>query len=195
MPAPETFGNLRVRRSPGGRGRPGIKGQSLTFFVAAVLLWHTPAWAQQLPTAQAVHFLEQATFGPTTADVAAVQSMGVVPWLDAQMQLPESQMPDGLDSNQVRSQLFLNMANGPDQVRQRMIFALSQIIVVSANKNNNGEELVPWVRLLLAQRLRQLPHAAARGDAQPDDGQVPRPGLQPQGVRRRRRRTRTTRAS
>ena len=29
-----------------------------------------------------------------------------------------------------------------------MMFALSQIIVVSANKNGSGEELTPWVRLL-----------------------------------------------
>jgi uncharacterized protein (DUF1800 family) len=40
------------------------------------------------------------------------------------------------------------MANGEDQLRQRMVFALSQIIVVSANKNNSGSELAPWVRLL-----------------------------------------------
>ena len=44
--------------------------------------------------------------------------------------------------------LLLNMANGQDQLRQRMIFALSQIIVVSANKNGSGNELAPWVRLL-----------------------------------------------
>ena len=40
------------------------------------------------------------------------------------------------------------MATGPDQLRQRVMFALSQIVVVSANKVTTGEELTPWMRLL-----------------------------------------------
>ena len=96
----------------------------------------------------AVHFLEQATFGPTPVDVAAVQSVGLPYWMAQQYNLPASTIADGLSTSQVTSQLFLNMANGPDQLRQRMMFALGQIFVVSANKNINGEELVPWVRLL-----------------------------------------------
>lgn len=102
----------------------------------------------QLTMPAAAHFLEQATFGATAADVAVVQSVGYGQWLSQQFQLPETAMPDGLDVNQTRDQLFLNMANGADQLRQRMMFALSQIIVVSANKNSSGEELIPWVRLL-----------------------------------------------
>ena len=148
MSVPEPFENAHVGRVAARRRRGAPRARSMPVFVIAVLLWHTPASAQQVPTAQAVHFLEQATFGPTTADVAAVQSLGPVPWLEQQMQAPESPMPDGLDSNQVRAQLFLHMTSGPDQVRQRMIFALSQTVVISANKNNSGEELVPWVRLL-----------------------------------------------
>jgi uncharacterized protein (DUF1800 family) len=96
----------------------------------------------------AAHFLDQATFGPTAADVAAIESAGAAAWLQQQFALPESPMPTGLDTTGVRNQLFLNMANGPDQLRQRMIFALSQIIVVSANKTGTGDDLIPWVRLL-----------------------------------------------
>lgn len=96
----------------------------------------------------AVRFLERASFGPTAAEVAAVQSSGFQYWLAQQFLQPESVMPDGLDVGQVRARLFLNMANGTDQLRQRMLFALSQIFVVSTNKNVNGEELIPWVRLL-----------------------------------------------
>jgi hypothetical protein len=95
-----------------------------------------------------VHFLEQASFGPTALEVTAVQGMGPSAWIDQQLAMPESPMPDGLDGNAVRSQLYLNMASGPDQLRQRVIFALSQTIVVSANKVSNGVELTPWVRLL-----------------------------------------------
>lgn len=62
--------------------------------------------------------------------------------------MPETTIAEGLDVNQTRDQLFLNMANGADQLRQRAMFALSQTIVVSANKNGSGEELIPWVRLL-----------------------------------------------
>ncbi len=96
----------------------------------------------------AAHFLEQATFGPSAADVDLVISAGDDQWLNDQFAMPESPMPDDPDVRDVRNQLFLNMANGQDQLRQRMVFALSQIIVVSANKNNSGSELAPWVRML-----------------------------------------------
>jgi len=36
----------------------------------------------------------------------------------------------------------------PDQLRQRMAFALGQTLAVSTNKLVNGYELIPWVRLL-----------------------------------------------
>jgi uncharacterized protein (DUF1800 family) len=110
---------------------------------------NTPTSARQGITRQvAAHFLEQATFGPTAADVDLVISAGYDQWLNDQFAMPESPMPDDPDVSDVRNALFLNMANGPDQLRQRMVFALSQIIVVSANKNNRGSELAPWVRML-----------------------------------------------
>ncbi len=95
-----------------------------------------------------MHFLEQATFGPTAIDVASVQGLGPQAWLTNQFQMPESLVPDGLDGSQLRAQVYLNMATGPDQVRQRAMFALSQIVVVSANKVGDGAALTPWVRLL-----------------------------------------------
>jgi uncharacterized protein (DUF1800 family) len=121
----------------------------LALLVASVqFLYAGPVNAQAVSATTAVHFLEQATFGPTALDVANVQAIGPAAWIQQQLQMPESPMPDGLDSNAVRAQLYLNMANGPDQLRQRAIFALSQTIVVSANKVNTGESLIPWVRLL-----------------------------------------------
>ncbi len=97
---------------------------------------------------EAGRFLESATFGPTSASIAEIQSQGVQAWLDQQFALPESTLADGLDHNQVMARVFLNMANSSDQLRQRMVFALSQTFVVSSRKNNNGFELIPWVRLL-----------------------------------------------
>lgn len=96
----------------------------------------------------AERLLQQATFGPTAAEIAAVQAKGVNLWLAEQLAIPPGGMGDGLDTNQVRAALFLKMANGQDQLRQRMAFALSQTLVVSTNKLVNGYELIPWVRLL-----------------------------------------------
>jgi uncharacterized protein (DUF1800 family) len=96
----------------------------------------------------AVAFLNQASFGPTAAQVAAVQTTGVEYWLAQQFQMPETAVPDGLNVGQLRSRLFLNMMNAPDQLRQRAAFALGQTLVVSANKNVNGYELIPFIRLL-----------------------------------------------
>ena len=127
--------------------------RQISFLLVLVALCNLPAVARQPESPQvtareAAHFLEQATFGPTAAEVAAVQALGYGAWLQQQFVLPESVMPAGLDVNQTRDQLFLNMANGTDQLRQRAMFAISQIIVVSANKNGSGEELIPWVQLL-----------------------------------------------
>lgn len=107
-----------------------------------------PLAAPAIDQRASAHFLELATFGPTAADVALLQGQGPAAWLQQQFGTDPAVITDSTDGNDVRNQLFLNMANAPDQLRQRMIFALSQIIVVSANKTGSGDELAPWVRLL-----------------------------------------------
>lgn len=122
---------------------------TLALLAAAVLVWNTPLTARQGITRQAAaHFLEQATFGPTAADVDLVISSGYDQWLENQFGLAESPIVDDPDVSDIRDAVLLNMANGQDQLRQRMIFALSQILVTSANKNSSGNQMVPWVRLL-----------------------------------------------
>ena len=96
----------------------------------------------------ALRFLGQATFGPTPADIAAVQADGPDLWMAKQFNLPATALPPGLNNNQIASQVFANMAAAPDQLRQRMMFALGQIFVVSTDKNVNGEEMEAWVQLL-----------------------------------------------
>ena len=145
-----TGGNRRARRL-----RSSVHGR-ISLLTVAALLCNVLALAGQGPILEApravansaAQFLELATFGPTAADVAAVQTGGKTAWLAYQFSLPETPLADGLSTDGVRNQLFLNMANAPDQLRQRMMFALSQFIVVSANKTGSGEELTPWVRLL-----------------------------------------------
>ncbi len=146
MVAPEILPNPRAMCRP---WLQGSTGKALAVLVAAVQISYVaPALAQGTDATTAVHFLEQATFGPTALDVATVQSIGPAAWLQQQLAMSESPIPDGLDGNAVRAQVYLNMANGPDQLRQRAIFALSQTIVVSANKVGSGEELTPWMQLL-----------------------------------------------
>lgn len=146
MDAPEIppYSAAAARRRPRRRGRP-----ALAVLVGIVpFLYAGDVAAQATDATTAVHFLEQASFGPTALEVANVQAIGPAAWIQQQLGLPESPIPDGLDGNAVRAQVYLNMANGPDQLRQRAIFALSQTIVVSANKVGNGDQLTPWVRLL-----------------------------------------------
>ncbi len=132
------------------RFRGAARWTSLVAILAgAVLLSDTPVAARQGITRQAAaQFLEQATFGPTAADVDLVVTQGYDQWLNNQFAMPESPMLDDPDVDDIRNALLMNMANGQDQLRQRMMFALSQIIVISAVKNNGGDQLAPWVRLL-----------------------------------------------
>jgi uncharacterized protein (DUF1800 family) len=101
-----------------------------------------------ITTVSAARFLNQATFGASAAEIANVQNTGVKYWLAQQFQAPESSIPENLDITMLRNLAFLNMANGQDQLRQRMMFALSQILVVSANKLTTGVEMTPWQQML-----------------------------------------------
>lgn len=124
----------------------------LSVLVAVVLICNNGITnAQGVDRRTAAHLLEQSTFGPTEADVNLVMTQGYEQWLTDQLALTtESPIPDGpdLDVDDLRNQVLLNMANGPDQLRQRVMFALGQIIVVSANKNGPFGEMAPWLRLL-----------------------------------------------
>jgi len=98
-------------------------------------------------------FLTQATFGPTQAEILSLMNRGYSAWLSEQMALPASlhraeTMADfaafnaggqaavnGVNSRPGgthRQAAWWKIAvNGPDQLRQRVAFALSQILVVS----------------------------------------------------------------
>jgi uncharacterized protein (DUF1800 family) len=99
-------------------------------------------------TVAAARLLEQATFGPTAADIAQVKSLGAQAWLNRQFTLAPSPLPDVTDINALRANWYKNMAAGQDQLRQRMVFALSQLFVVSADKNPYANELQPWLTTL-----------------------------------------------
>jgi uncharacterized protein (DUF1800 family) len=92
--------------------------------------------------AEAFQLLNQATFGATEAEAQRLISMGIEAWVDDQLQQPASlQLPHlrSLPRPQFLGELqtdridiwFRNALAGNDQLRQRVAFALSEIMVVS----------------------------------------------------------------
>ena len=132
--------------------------------------------------ADTVRFLEQASWGPTPAEIARVKAMGFKAYLDEQFSLPPSNVaknsnfPDLTfpldDSTQqcpttnpadpnynqnicvrdnytiypVHRTFFSNALYRNDQLRQRVAFALHQILVVSANSEVNRPS---WMTMYL----------------------------------------------
>jgi uncharacterized protein (DUF1800 family) len=106
----------------------------------------------------AMRFLTQATFGPTMAEFDRLNLIGIDAWLDEQFALPFSrhrvyleaiaalpedpQVPEANDvGQQTRNEAFFEHAlHAPDQLRQRVAFALSQILVVSDQGGGLGGE-------------------------------------------------------
>ena len=124
----------------------------------------------QVSSADAVRFLEQATFGPTSALITRVQNSGFKDFLEqefsARMSLYPSFPPFPADSSvgcpagapancfrdnythhPLQVHFFTNALHGEDQLRQRVAFALSQIFVVS------GVEIIQPSSMYLYQNI------------------------------------------
>jgi uncharacterized protein (DUF1800 family) len=103
----------------------------------------------QVTYAAAFRFLEQATWGPTTADVLALQEQGFSKWLSHQQGLIPSQIPPPANvfNQYAQAQFMYNALNGQDQLRQRVAFALEQVFVISGLKIR-VEGMVPYLNLL-----------------------------------------------
>jgi uncharacterized protein (DUF1800 family) len=124
-----------------------------------------PALPGGAPTdADAARFLTQATFGPSsitaTADktsIAYVKNKGLSAWIDEQFALPASlTMPlnpaptsngaTPVPGAQLPSTSYTYWSwwqrsiTAPDQLRQRVAYALSQILVVSTNSQNLNDQ-------------------------------------------------------
>lgn len=101
---------------------------------------------------QAASFLERASWGPTPESIARLQELGYEGYLKEQYNAPLSDYPEPApDSNSIdpaRRAFYLNAMTGQDQLRQRVAFALSQILVVSGVKTGSSHQLVPYMRLL-----------------------------------------------
>ena len=98
---------------------------------------------------EAARFLTQATFGPTAAEIARLRQMGYNAWLDEQFALPFSAHRPYLQTiaagenvyHNIRNEVFFQRAmTAPDQLRQRLAFALSEIFVTSDQGGGLGGE-------------------------------------------------------
>jgi uncharacterized protein (DUF1800 family) len=113
----------------------------------------------------ASRFLMQSTFGPVPADIAEVRQLGYQGWIDRQLALPPSylspyiqrikadaagpridptynynELDNFLFGNNATTPFARNAIGAPDQLRQRVAFALSQILVVSRRDANLEEK-------------------------------------------------------
>ena len=108
-----------------------------------------PLPAGAMSEQQAARLLQQATFGPTMADINYATGLTVQQWIDKQLALPATlhmpNVPDVIDkshpSHYTRVEAWLQIAlDGPDQLRQRVAFALSEILVTSMHHPNLDTE-------------------------------------------------------
>lgn len=113
-------------------------------------------------------FLRQASFGPTETAYADVERFGINTWLEGQFNAPKSSYPtlpyvefnrpdtctgtcsrDNYTLFPVQVRFMQNAMNGPDQLRQRVAFALSQIIVTSGSEVNHPYGMARYQQILL----------------------------------------------
>ena len=100
----------------------------------------------------ATRFLEQATFGPTAADIAHLKAVGFEAWLTEQFATPVTDYPAFAETatlDAVQAAFLQNAVSAPDQLRQRLAFALGQIFVVSNLKVDSRTAITNYQRVLL----------------------------------------------
>lgn len=113
--------------------------------------------AAALPTSksEAARFLTQATFGPTDADIDRVMAIGYSAWIDEQFAKPAASQRAGWEASDAAvkavnatgtvgqdgaiNAFWKAAITGDDQLRQRVVFALSQIFVISMQDGSVGE--------------------------------------------------------
>jgi uncharacterized protein (DUF1800 family) len=104
-----------------------------------------------MSAAAARRFLEQAAFGPSPADAAHLQTIGIPAWLNEQFGMGVISNFNGLGSQGGMSTRFLsNATNNPDQLRQRVSLALSNLLVTSINKVIWNSTEIPYQQMLMA---------------------------------------------
>ena len=133
----------------------------------------TPLSAGQVVSASAApkvthyaasRFAEQATFGPTPALVAELRAKGFERWIDEQFALPfvpidvqaaeaANSIPDPLPQSirlNLDNELYRLSTAAPDQLRVRVMWSLSQFLVISGGAGATASAM-HWANLLYRQ--------------------------------------------
>jgi uncharacterized protein (DUF1800 family) len=119
----------------------------------------TVASAQvQLSLQTAARLLDQATFGPTLTDIAHVQTVGVQGYLNEQFALAPTLEPDITTPPPTlcatstvacqQAEWWQAALTAPDQLRQRVAFAMSEMFVISTN-SDNARAVTPYQNILV----------------------------------------------
>ena len=117
---------------------------------------------------EATRFLQQATWGPKDSEISGLLGVGYLPWLASQFNLPISAYPnlplvpdtipagceqvpclrDNYSTYLLHTTFFKNALYQPDQLRQRVFFALHKLDVISTNTITRPSQVVPYLNLL-----------------------------------------------
>ncbi|MCB2096555.1 MAG: DUF1800 family protein, partial [Parvularculaceae bacterium] len=112
-----------------------------------------PLVADSPTAAEASRFLMQSTFGPTEQSIDELVSLGYSAWMRRQLnanfesnvdevraiQADFASRGDNIGADALAEIVWRDMIAGNDQLRQRMAFALSQILVVSYENSDVAE--------------------------------------------------------
>ncbi len=154
---------VRVDRGSGAAAFDGVDtsvGQEALYANAALrYTWPARVTAVNLPAQNAAsRFLQQASFGATTAQISRVVTVGEAAWLAEQMALPygndyvahvQAKYDLGADhrpggskytADWVAERFWAKAATGTDQLRGRVAFSLSQIFAVSFTDSNQWHQ-------------------------------------------------------
>jgi uncharacterized protein (DUF1800 family) len=123
---------------------------------------------------EGIRFLEQASWGPKDSEISGLLGLGYLPWMAAQYGLPASQYPpqalvpdnrpsacgdgtaatppncnrDNYSTWPMYTTFYKNALYQPDQLRQRMFFALHKLDVSSTNTVSRPSQVIPYLNVL-----------------------------------------------
>ena len=103
-----------------------------------------------LSTAEASRFLTQATFGPRMAEIEEASRIGASAWIKRQFNatpglhlvglVSRENLGEDLGRSSLTDSFWQNAVEDNDQLRQRMAYALSQIVVVGAGAGSDLQD-------------------------------------------------------
>ncbi|MDP2006683.1 MAG: DUF1800 domain-containing protein [Rubrivivax sp.] len=127
----------------------------------------TPVVEKPATRAEAARFLAQASFGATDVDIDRVMAVGYAAWIDEQLALPATSHRASWEAadraikavtptasagqDQVFESFWKQAVTGPDQLRGRVAYALSQIFVLSmvdGTVSQSPRAVADWLDML-----------------------------------------------